>query len=124
VPARRRARNYHILPTILAPGPSFGQSSYNSRCWWEQGVYACSSRIETSRSVTTTLCGSGGIDSACTSNTIEKEPPRKKEVYYNSYVPVPGGRVEAEKRAAMPHSDPGATSLCPPPHLMTRDGCQ
>ena len=31
---------------------------------------------------------------------------------------------EAHKRAALPNRDPGAVNLCPPPHRMTRDGCQ
>jgi hypothetical protein len=113
-----------ILSSILAAEPSFGQSAtYNSRCWWQQGVYACNSRLETRRSITTSLCASGGIDAACTNKTIEKEPPPKKQVYYNTEVRVPN-TIEAEKRAAVPHTDPGAISLCPPPHKMTRDGCQ
>jgi hypothetical protein len=114
-----------ILSSILATGPSFGQSStYNSRCWWENGGYVCNSRHETRRSITTTLCASGGIDAACTSKTIEKEPPPKKQVYYNTDVRVPS-KIEAEKRAASAYNDLGAISLCPPPHRMTaRDGCQ
>ena len=32
--------------------------------------------------------------------------------------------AERQRRAAIPHNDPGAVSLCPPPHKMTRDGCQ
>ena len=33
--------------------------------------------------------------------------------------------AERQRRAAMPHNDPGAISLCRPPHKMTeRDGCQ
>jgi hypothetical protein len=35
------------------------------------------------------------------------------------------GQADDERRAAMPHHDPGAVSLCQPPHKMTeRDGCQ
>jgi hypothetical protein len=33
-------------------------------------------------------------------------------------------RAEDERRAAQPRNDPGAISLCPAPHRMTRDGCQ
>lgn len=33
-------------------------------------------------------------------------------------------QAEAERKATMPHNDPGAVSLCPPPRRMTRDGCQ
>jgi hypothetical protein len=54
--------------------------TYNSRCGWTDGVYVCTSRSETPTSVTTTLCGSGGIDAACTSKTEAKKPP-------------PGGRL-------------------------------
>jgi hypothetical protein len=45
--------------------------SYNSHCWWEQGAYACASRLETERTITTTLCGAS-LTSACTSKTVEK----------------------------------------------------
>lgn len=29
-----------------------------------------------------------------------------------------------DKETLVPHPDPGSISLCPPPHRMTRDGCQ
>jgi hypothetical protein len=32
--------------------------------------------------------------------------------------------AEAERKAALPHNDPGAVSLCAPPYSMGRDGCQ
>src|SRR5207248_11172106 len=33
--------------------------------------------------------------------------------------------AERQRRAAMPHNDPGAIVVCQPPHKMTeRDGCQ
>jgi hypothetical protein len=65
----------------------------------------------------TTRCASNGGDTVCTSEST------KGPVYFNSDVPVPDP-AEAAKRAAAPHTDPGAISLCPPPHRMTRDGCQ
>jgi hypothetical protein len=33
-------------------------------------------------------------------------------------------RAEANRRAALPHHDPGAIDMCPPPRSMGRDGCQ
>src|SRR4051812_10211350 len=102
------------LSSILAAGPSFGQSTtYNSRCGWTQGVYRCNSKFETSRSVTTTTCTSGHRGAGCTSETVEKP------VYYNTEVHVPDP-IEAGNRAALPHNDPGAIPLCAPPHKMTR----
>jgi hypothetical protein len=50
-------------------------SSGKSRCGWvARGVYACESTYETPYSTTYTLCGSGGIDTACTTKTKEKDP--------------------------------------------------
>jgi len=33
-------------------------------------------------------------------------------------------KAEEQRHGARLHNDPGAISLCPPPHKMTRDGCQ
>jgi hypothetical protein len=65
---------------LLTISVAQGQT-YNSRCGWTDGVYACWSEIETPTSVTSTLCASGGIDSACRSTTEQKKPP------------PPGGKV-------------------------------
>lgn len=35
-----------------------------------------------------------------------------------------GRGFDEEDHAASAHHDPGAVSLCPPPHKITRDGCQ
>jgi hypothetical protein len=32
--------------------------------------------------------------------------------------------LEAKRRAALPHNDPGAIDLCPKRYKLTRDGCQ
>lgn len=32
--------------------------------------------------------------------------------------------TDEQRRAALPHNDPGAVDLCPPPRKMTRDGCR
>jgi hypothetical protein len=63
---------------ILTCGSADAQSSGRSRCGWvARGVYACESVYETPYSKTYTLCGSGGIDSACTTKTTRKDggPP-------------------------------------------------
>ena len=60
---------------VLLAGPAWADATYKSRCWREQGVSACSSRLETEHSTTRTLCAVGGT-SACVSKTISKEPPR------------------------------------------------
>ena len=45
------------------------------------------------------------------------DPARQSElVHYD--------RTEEQRKAALPHHDPSAVTLCPPPHRMTRDGCQ
>ena len=59
---------------ILAADSS-AQVNSKSRCGWVTGVYRCYSTTETPHSITRTLCGSGGIDAACTSKTIRKKPP-------------------------------------------------
>jgi hypothetical protein len=52
------------------------QATYNSRCDWVMGgVYGCHSKTETATTETRTFCASGGIDAACTSKTILKDPP-------------------------------------------------
>ena len=54
-------------------------------------------------------------------------PPRHPSVVYDDDGQIEVrwfSRAEAERRAARPHNDPGAVPLCPPPHRMTRDGCQ
>jgi hypothetical protein len=33
-------------------------------------------------------------------------------------------RSAEERKAALPHHDPSAVSLCPPPYRLTRDGCR
>src|SRR5690348_5325150 len=68
------------LLLLLLASTAQGQT-YNSRCGWTNGVYACWSKTETPNSVTSTLCASGGIDSASTSKTEPKKPP------------PPGGKV-------------------------------
>lgn len=75
-----------MLSSILAAVPSRAESSSNSRCYWEQGVFVCTSKVETDRSVSTTICGSGGIDAACSTKTVEKELPPQKQIYYNETV--------------------------------------
>jgi hypothetical protein len=94
--------------------------TYNSRCGWNDGVYACTSKVETPHSVTTTLCASGGIDAACTSKTEEKKRPSESHVL--------DVRDDARKAAvpkAEDYRDHGSHDLCPPPYRMTeRDGCQ
>ena len=55
---------------------------------------------------------------SCTSETT------RKPVYRNETIAVPGRGFDEEDHTASAHHDPGAVSLCPPPHKMTRDGCQ
>jgi hypothetical protein len=58
---------------LLGCAPAFADG--RSYCGWQQGVYVCQSTYETDYAVTTTLCGSGGIDAACSTKTKLKEPP-------------------------------------------------
>jgi hypothetical protein len=32
--------------------------------------------------------------------------------------------ADEKRKSEIPHHDPGAVSLCPPPHRMTSDGCK
>jgi len=109
-------------------GDAQAQTTYNSRCGWSGGVYSCNSRTETPRSVTTTLCASGGLGSACTSKSVQKElpPPPPPSYAARTDVRVSGPRTKADnsEAAAVIYLNPGAVSLCPPPRKMTRDGCQ
>jgi hypothetical protein len=75
--------------------------------------------VETARSVTTTSCDiERRVGASCTSETT------RKPVYRNETIAVPGRGFDEEDHTASAHHDPGAVSLCPPPHKMTRDGCQ
>src|ERR1700751_6265052 len=56
---------------LLGCAPAFADG--RSYCGWQQGVYVCQSRYETDYAITTTLCGSGGIDAACSTKTKLKE---------------------------------------------------
>jgi hypothetical protein len=67
------------LATLLATTAAQAQTN----CWWEQGVYACTSTFETDRSVTTTLCASGGLGVSCNTATVKKK----------IYLPPRGGKV-------------------------------
>jgi hypothetical protein len=81
----------HTIPMIVAivsaislgGGSASAQSTGKSRCGWvARGVYACESTYESPYSKTYTLCGSGGIDTACTTKTTRKEPPGPPSVTY------------------------------------------
>lgn len=98
-------------------GAAHAQANYEQRCGRVNGIYTCKSTLETARSTTTTVCGSYRGSTACTSDTEDKAPA------YNARTEV---LTERPKIAAeIHHNDPGATSLCPPPHKMTaHDGCQ
>jgi len=65
---------YLVVSGVMLAGPVWADATYNSRCWREQGVSACASRLETEHSTTRTLCAVGGT-SACVSKTISKDPP-------------------------------------------------
>ena len=83
------------------------------------GQICCTSKVETARSVTTTSCDiERRVGASCTSETT------RKPVYRNETIAVPGRGFDEEDHTASAHHDPGAVSLCPPPHKMTRDGCQ
>jgi hypothetical protein len=71
------------LLAVAVCGSASAQSSGKSRCGWvARGVYACESKYESPYSSTYTLCGSGGIGSACTTKTTRKDPPGPPSVTY------------------------------------------
>jgi hypothetical protein len=66
------------LLSVAVCGSADAQSSGQSRCGRVvRGVYACESTYETPTAKTYTLCGSGGINVACTTKTTPKDagPP-------------------------------------------------
>ena len=61
------------LTAAVSPALADGSRSY-TYCGWQQGVYVCQNRSETANSVSSTICGSGGYDAACSTITKNKEP--------------------------------------------------
>ncbi len=96
-------------------------SSGNSRCYWERGVFVCTSSYETPYSKTTTLCGSG-VTSACTTKTIDKEQPKPEpavtEPPANEWVPFNAAALERarERTAAKEWWPAGAFEVCKTDH--------
>ena len=96
-----------------------GSPSEEWRLFTAPSQICCTSKVETARSVTTTSCDiERRVGASCTSETT------RKPVYRNETIAVPGRGFDEEDHTASAHHDPGAVSLCPPPHKMTRDGCQ
>jgi hypothetical protein len=84
------------IATAAATPALASDSHYRSYCGWQQGVYVCESRYDSDYSTTSTLCGSGGYDAACTTTTKYKKPqppkPRMPQVESSGGVTIFRGR--------------------------------
>jgi hypothetical protein len=92
-----RALGATLAVTVVAIPLAANAQTYQSNCWWEQGVYACNSRSETPYSTTTTLCAAGET-SACVSRARQKQVkishPASSETTQTGVTINRGGTVE------------------------------
>jgi hypothetical protein len=97
------------LPLALLPG--------SARAIDLNDPFGCNKPIAQLRAADVERC-------AHLSDALGNLPPTADEL---AAVKAQQDEDEARKsaaRAAHHYADPGAVSLCPPPHHMTRDGCQ
>lgn len=82
-----------------------------THCGWNDGFYSCSSRTETPRATIDTICGSGGIDSACSTITTPKKIPYHGPAREDfAFSPSDEAR-KADVRKASGYRDPPGTQV-------------
>lgn len=74
-----------------------------SHCWWDSGVLACESRVETPTATHRSLCAHSSIDGGCVHWTDKKAAPRRSGPREETIKINPGDASPAEqaRRAAL-----------------------